>query len=433
VNRGIALAAVACCACAGATTGTVSLQLATAPGSHVLDAVQVIRMTITSPRQVSEAPRTATGFDLALEVDATGGSGAVIVEGFDAGGAVVACGQSPAFPVAAINAHIVVYMAAPNSVAAAPVALDAPRSEIAGVSIGYGVVVAGGRDASGAPSTAIAIYNSYDHTLISGIAMPGPRAGLSIAAATNGAVYLFGGAGADGAPTGTLWRFETTVAPNGAYIVPPAQAGFARTGQLMVPIGSERFLITGTPALTLTSGVLAARTDVTALPPVGAAALPASATPTAIFAGDQVVRFRGDAFETLAGTGRSDATAVALGDGRIVLLGGGSPASRDALVIDSATGVVSSVPDVLGTPRLHPSLAATSRHLVVAGGTDAAGAPIATAEVLDATTLALIATVPIIARSGAVAVALPNDQVMIAGGAPASAQIELFTPGPPSL
>ena len=424
---------VALAACTGGTTGTVTLDLITAPGSHVLDAVQQLRMTLTSPRQVVESSRTATGFELALELDASGGNAALIVEGLDASGALVACGQSPVFPVTAINASIVVYMAPPRSINAAAVALDAPRSEVSGTSLSYGVVLAGGRDAAGAPSAAIAIYNAYNQTLISGIAMPGPRAGVALAAGTNGGVYLFGGVGADDKPTGTLWRFDTTVAPNGAYATLPEQAGFARTGQLMVAVGTDRFLITGSPALTLAAGALAARSDVASLPPVGAAVIATSGTATAIFADAQLLRFRGDAFDTLSGSSAGDATAAALPGGRIVVVGGGDPPSRDARVIDTTTGVVTVVADALATARSRPSVAATSRHLVVAGGTDAAGAPIASLEVLDAMTLAPIATLPILARTGAFAAALPNDQVMLVGGTPASPQIELFTPEPPAL
>ncbi|HEX7840361.1 MAG TPA: hypothetical protein VF469_22940, partial [Kofleriaceae bacterium] len=112
--RALAPLALVLGACTG-TTGTIALDLATAPDSHLLDTVQRLRVTITDPHQVVEATRTASGFDLALEVDATATSGGLIVEGFDASGALIACGQSPRFPVAAINAHVVVYMAAPRS------------------------------------------------------------------------------------------------------------------------------------------------------------------------------------------------------------------------------------------------------------------------------------------------------------------------------
>jgi hypothetical protein len=420
----------------GGTTGTVQVDLVTAPGSHVLDAVQRLRLTITEPgqpHQVVEAARTATGFDVALEVSASEVSGALIVEGFDASDALVACGQSPKFPFAAINATIAVYLAPPRSIELAPVALEAPHSQVSGTSLGYGVVLAGGRDATGAPSTTIAIYNAYDHSIVRGMPLLAPRTGLALAAGGSGAVYLFGGTGPDGQPVGTLWRFDTTVAPNGAYSVLPEQAGFARTDQSMVPVGPESFLITGAPPLALAGGSLAPRTDIAALPAAGAAVVPADGIPTAIFVGAQLVRFRQDAFDTIGGEGGGDAAAAALPDGRVVVIGGGDPApSRAALVIDGATGIVTVLPDALATARARPSLAATSRYLVVAGGTDVSGAAIATAEVLDATTLAPIATLPILARTGVFAAALPSDQVMLVGGTPASAQIELFTPEPPS-
>jgi hypothetical protein len=430
--RSLALLAMCACACTG-TTGTIDLELVTTPGGN-LDAVQRVRLTLTEPRRVVEAERTGSGFDLAIDVEASMRVGSLIVEGFDAAGALVACGQSPRFAVAAINARIVVFMAPPRSVEVAPVALTTPLAEVAGAALSFGAVIAGGRDAQGAPSAALAVYNAYDHSLADGLALPAPRAGVAIAASGAGDVYLFGGTGTDGDPTGTLWRFDSTVAPRGAYLPIADQAGFARTGQLVVPIGSGRYLITGTPALTFDSftGALTARTDVAGLPATGAAGATDGEARLAVFSGSELVRYRSTGFDTL-GAGRNDATATTLPDGRIVVIGGSDPASaRDALVVDGATGAVTTIPGAIATPRSRPLLAATSRHLVVAGGTDMAGAPIATAEVLDAKTLAPLATVPILARSGGFAVALPSDQVLLGGGTPASSQLELFTPEPPA-
>lgn len=425
----LALAAAAC----GGTTGTIGLDLATAPGSKLLDAVQRLRVTLTDPHQVVEAARSGSGsgsgFDLALELDATSTAGALIVEGFDAGGALIACGQSPRFPVAAINAHVVVYMAAPRSIAAAPAPVKAARSDVSGAAVSFGAVLAGGLD-GGAPATGTAVYNAFDHSLVDGLALPAPRDGLAMAAGASGGVYMFGGKGADGQPAGTLWRFDTTVAPGGAFATIADQASYARAGQLIVALGADHYLITGSPALELTAGVLAARSDVAGLPATGAAATPGDGTPTAVFAGDAVVRFRGSAFDTLPGDHHLDgAAAVALPDGRIAVLGG--TASPDALVIDPAAGTVVAVPGVLSTARIRPAVAATSRHVVVAGGLDPAGQPIATADVLDAKTLAPVATLPMVSGAGGFAIALPNDQVLLGGGRPAVAVYELFTPEPP--
>lgn len=421
-----ALAALALAGCAG-SGGTVQVNLVTAPDAHLLDAVQKLRVTLTQPHQVVEATRSGSGFDLALEFDAVADSGALIVEGLDGAGALVACGESPKFPVAGISARVSVYMAPPTSIALSPAALGAARSQVAGAALPYGAVVAGGLEGA-APSSSIAVYNAFVHELDEGIALPAPRAAMAIAAAS-GLVTLFGGTGNDGQPTGTLWHFDTTVAPKGAFTMIADQAGFARAGQLLVPIGADHFLITGAPALELASTTLSARSEVTGLP--AAAAVSGDATPTAIFVGASLVRFRGGSFDTLAGAGRSEATATTLPDGRIAVLGG-TPASRDAIVIDGATGAVSTVTDALSTPRRQPAVATTARHIVVAGGSDATGTAIGSADVLDARTLAHLATLPILPRSGGFAIALPNEQVLLGGGAPASAALELFTPAPPA-
>jgi hypothetical protein len=429
-----ALAALALCGCTG-TTGTVAVELLTAPDSHVLDPVQRLRLTVTQPHQVVEAARGPAGFDLALEIDASNTAGALIVEGFDGAGARVACGQSPPFALAALNATVKIYVAAPGSIALAPVPLGAARSGVAGAPIGYGAVLAGGLEgaAPGTPSTSIAVYNAYDHSLSEGVPMPAARAGLAIAAGTGSNVYLFGGTGSDG-PTGTLWQFDTSAPSKGLFTPITDQPDHARSGERMVAVDAAHLLITGAPALELTLGAtpsLTARSDVPGdeLPAAGAA-VTAGTTPIAVFAGASLVRFRNDQFDILTGAGRSDAAATALPDGRIAVLGG-SPATADALVIDAAAGTVTTVPDALSIARVHPAVATTSRHVVIAGGSDDAGAPIPTADVLDARTLARIAIVSILPRSGGFAVALPSDQVLLGGGAPASPALELYTPEPP--
>jgi hypothetical protein len=420
-------------ACTG-TTGTVAVDLVTAPGSPVLDGVQKLRMTLTAPRQVVEAVRGSSGFNLSLELDAANTTGALLVEGFDSGGTLIACGQSPEFPLGAISAHIAVYVAAPRSIALSPVMLDVPRSKVAGVAVSFGAVIAGGLETGAggtAPTTAIAVYNAFDHSLSPGLALPTARSAITVASGAQGGVYLFGGDDANGLPIGTLLRFDTSVPPRGAYTTVADQPGFARTGQLMLPIGVERYLITGNPPLELASGAVTPRGELGELPATGAATVPGDDVPAVVLVGDSVQRLRADVLDTLSDAGRTDATATALPDRRIAVFGG-DPPTRDALMVNAATGLVTTVPQVLSTPRRRPSVATTPRHVIVAGGTDASGAPIASADVLDASTLAPIVTLSIVARSGAFAVAMSNDQVLIGGGEPASAALELFTPEPPA-
>ncbi|HET9627419.1 MAG TPA: hypothetical protein VFP84_38940 [Kofleriaceae bacterium] len=424
MSRAWILAMLAAAACGG-TTGTVKVSLVTAAGSHVLDAVQKLRLTLSDPRQVVEATRTATGFDLNFELDASTAPGLLVVEGFDAGGALVACGQSPAFALDAIDASVAVYVAAPNSIATAPVKLATARSEIAATALTFGVALAGGRAASGAPTTNLEVYNAFNHSIAVGAPLPAARAGVAIAS-TNNQVLLFGGDGPDGKPTGTLLQFDTTVAPNGVYTTIADQAGFARSGQIMHAVTGVGFVITGDMPLVFNGATLAARADIASLPPA-AGGLDAAA----VFVGESIIRLASGAFTPLATAGRVAPGVTTRVDGHVIVVGGGAPLTRDALDIDPATGTVTPVASVLSTGRRHPAVAATGRHIVVAGGADDAGAAIASADILDATTLALITTVPIEPRTGTVAIALPTDQVMIAGGEPASADLELFTPPPP--
>lgn len=423
-----ALGALGAAACGG-QVGTIELELTTAPGSTVLDEVQRLRVTLTEPRTVVEATRGADGFDLVLDVDATGLGGSLIVEGFDATDAAIAVGQSPPFPVAAINAKVVVYVAAPLSIAASPARLPAARTGVASAPLTYGVAIAGGRDDDGTVADGVFIYSAFDHALTEGLALPAPRDQPVLAVGSNNAVYVFGGLGPDDAPAGTLWRFDTNVAPSGAYREISNDPELARAGEHAVSLEAERIVITGAPALDLDFSALAPRDDAPMLAPSGAAT-PIGGAPVAVFAGDPAVRLAGDGFEPLAATIAPTATAVALPTGAIAFAG--ADATRDLVVVDAATGAVSRVTDALSVPRARPAVAATARYLVVAGGADADGAPIASADVLDATTLELVTTLPCLARAGATAHALPDDQIVIVGGAPANDTLELFTPPAPA-
>jgi len=412
--------------CAG-ETGTIDLSLTTAPGSTILDGVQHLRVTITDPATVVEADRTAAGFDLVIDVDATGTAGSLIVEGLDSGGSLVAVGSSPPFPVAAINARIVVYMAAPFTIGPSPAGLPVARTGVASGSLTYGLAIAGGQDLAGSKTDSIFIYNTYDHSLLAGMAMPAPRAFQTLAVGSNNSVYLFGGTGSDDVPTGTFWRFDTTIPPLGAYSVLAESIELARAGSSAIQLGVDRYLIPGAPPIDLTFNALTARSDLASLSTNGAS-VAVGVSPLALFAGDPIVRFLDDGFDTLAVSAEEVATAAALPQGRVVFASVGAPSTRDLLVVDAVAGTSTRIPDALSSVRQRAAVAATTRHLVVAGGTDLAGAPVATADIFDATTLAFLVTVPCFARSAASAFALPNDQIAIVGGDPANDLIELFTP-----
>lgn len=395
-------------------SGTIELGLTTAPRSTVLDTVERLRVTITEPREMFETLRTDRGFDLDLDVEATGLPSSLILEGFDAGDALVATGMSPPFAVNAIDAKITVYMAAPMSIEPAPVALTPARELAATGTLAYGVILAGGRDpATGDPIDAVTVYNAYLHTFTAGVPLPAPRLGLGLVVGRLDAVHLFGGLDAAGAATGTLWRFDTTIPPNGSISVLADEASYARTDATMVPLGLDRFLVTGAPILDFTGNVLTSRTELPSLPRGGAGVVGPDGVAVGVFAGATgITRFRDNAFNLLSADPRMNARAITLPDRTILVAGG----STDAVRVDVITGALTGVPGFLPVACPAPEAVATTRHVLVSCGT--------TTYVYDATSLERLA---MIQSGGTSLAALPNGQVLMLRGS----ELALFTPSPP--
>lgn len=420
------LLALACLAACEGNTGTLAITLTTAPGTN-LDAVQTLRVRLTSPMQQYMVARTSGGFDLDLDLDASGEQSSLLIDGLDATGAVVAAGASPQFPLGALDGRIVIYMAAPNTIAAAPAVLDPPRSEIGVGTLGYGAILAGGTVAGDAPSTALSIYNAFDHTLVAGLPLPAPRSAPIVGVGALGIVYIFGGN--TDAVASNLWRFDTTAAPAGAYNDFGEKTGFARANETAVPLGNDQFLLTGAPPGELfgLSGAITARSDVASLPPGATSLIASDGAITAIFVGpDGVQKLRMNRLTSLdiAGAARLDPSVVTLPNARVGVFCG------DVVRIDPAAGTGELI--ATAEPRTGCATAANAKHVVVAGGVTANGI-VATAEIYDAMTLALIATRPLVVpRKNADAIALPNGQILIVGGRDANdapvATLELFTP-----
>lgn len=448
--RAAALAAVGALGACGGVTGTYSLELTTAPGSTVLDGVARARLTLTTPYRQVEATRGGDGkFHLDLEVPANGPAGFVVFEGFDAAGALVGWGRSAPLPIAAVDATIAIYVAPPQSLAAAREALDPPRRDFGVAAFSFGPVLIGGTGADGAVLDTVDVYDLYGHALVPGADLPAPRTAPSAAAGDVGYAYVYGGNGSDGQPTGTLWRFDTQVDPRGVWQQLDSDPLLARADAAMTQVGPEVFLATGAPAAVI-DGRTVNVTGATTLP-----ALAGTATSVALddlfyaaFVGDG----SGDGGIVIVGADgvtqpvtppasalRTGHGAAATIDDKVVVIGGevaGVP-TREALVLDPVNGAgVEARPDVLATPRVGAAVGGNGRVIVVAGGRDAGGALVADAEIFDAATLAPIATVPLVVpRADASAIPLANGQIMIAGGVDAAgapiATIELYTPATP--
>jgi hypothetical protein len=337
-------------------------------------------------------------------------------------------------------------VAPPRSFAEAPVALDPPRSEMGAAPLPYGAVLIGGRDAAGAATDDAAIYNVYDHEFQIGTPLPEPRAAATVVSGQADRVYVFGGLDAADQASGDGWVFDTAVAPAGSFGALTIEGELARAGAAGVSTGSERFLVTGEPAVQVDglAGVVSAWPDA---PPLvdGAGARLVGDALAVLVAGRGVgetgaVRYDGEAYAELAAPDevrRTGHAVVALPDGRALVLGGalesGEPAGS-AVVYDPDQDQLAVLDEFLASPRTEAAIAATDELVVVAGGVDADGAVSGDAELFDAATLEPVATVPlVVARRGASAQALPNGQVLLAGGTGADGApvgvLELFTPG----
>lgn len=168
----------------------------------------------------------------------------------------------------------------------------------------------------------------------------------------------------------------------------------------------------------------------------------------AFFVGDRVSRAivkidsAGAAFEQadIAEARRIGHAVIGRGSD-LLIVGGGTTAALagSILKIDTTTMSATLFDGVLQPPRRDAAvaLAGAGRWLIVAGGIDAtdggSAAVLQTADVFDAVTLLRVAQLPLAyARAGASAFSLPNGQVLLGGGRDAAGQpiahVELFTP-----
>lgn len=437
-------------------TSTIAVTLVGAPDSALLEDVARARLTLTQPYAVVEAERDASGeLVLALDVPADGAQGDIVFEGFDEDGALVAYGRSGPLPIAGVAIDIALYAAAPMSLAETPVPLGTPRADMGVAALSYGALLAGGRAENGAASAAVEVYSVYQHVFQEMNDLPAARTAPAVAAGAFDAVYLFGGLDAEGAPSDTVYRFDPTATRGGAgYELATEGAGLARAGAVMVALGQERFAVTGMPPVRLEGGLQGQASTWSDAPTLAGTATSAvvDGTVYTLFAGagngeSGAILLVDDRFTELDPPEgvenplwRSGHTTVLLPDGSMIVLGGQLDTADGPVLTGAAARFQPDsrdweVTELLATPRTHAAAAATSEHLVVAGGVDENGALVGDAEVFDAASLAPLATLPmIVARSHATAVPLSNGQVLIVGGVDATGApvgtAELFTPAP---
>ncbi|ACY17210.1 hypothetical protein [Haliangium ochraceum] len=457
---GLALAAALLGACE--RTGTITVQLATAPDSAVLDAATRVRLRLTEPPAEFEAERASDGsFDLALDVAAEDVLGAIVFEAYDAGGELVAYGSTPPLPIAGITADITLYAAAPMSMAATPTPLAmegaSARTAMGAAAVPYGALLVGGRDGAGAASSALTSYSVYEHEFVHVGELPGARVAPAVASGARDAVFVFGGLDENQVARDTLYSLIGGTSSRAAALELRTEGSeLGRSGAAMSALGGERFGVSGDPAV-LVDGIAGEARVWEGAPALAGTAVSGvvGGVVRTLFAGAGNGEagawiFASDSFAMPevpsidgedAPLWRTGHGSALLPDGSAVVVGGrltrdeGSSALPAAGVRVDLAGLRAEPGPRLATPRVDAAVAATESYLVVAGGSDEAGAVLADVELFAADDLAPVAVLPLVVpRTGAVAVPLGNGQVLIAGGSDASgapvATAELFTPRP---
>ncbi len=425
-------------ACSG-QEGTIGITIVGAPDSDVLPQIDRIVATLQSPARTFEGTRDSDNrLSLSIELKADGSSGDLIVEGFSADNTLIAVGRVGPLPLSAIDADIAVYMAAPLSVEAAPAQLDPPRSHLGSAVATGGALFVGGLGPEGALAD-IDGYSTYLHSLQAGLDMPTPVSDPAVMTGSSGFIYILGGRDAEGQPRAESYSFN----PSGIYQTLLVSDENARSGVGMTVVGQDLFVVSGDPGLLLDgfSGTARPLLNGEELdgPPV---TLLSDTNLQVIFAGSGVsgggaiyengqIQRVGAPDELLL---RSGHRGIGLPTNEALYVGGAlaGVATTTAVLFKPLTGSFQTI-ELLATPRRNPALAITSRYLLVVGGEADDGQPIGDVEVFDASTLDLIAVIPLqVPRKNTSAQPLGNGQVLIAGGQDASGApigiLELFTP-----
>lgn len=464
VARAAVLALATICAACNGESGTIKLSLVEPVGmthvGHDGD-VDVIRVTLTSPREAHEATRNASGgFDLGFDVDASGDVGRILIEGFANGQQTpIVVGESPLLPIQSIDANIAIYVAPPNSLTVSPTTLLAARSDMTVVALSAGAAMIGGLDANGIPSKSVELYNAFSHTDTGLVDLIDARVGMAAAVTNNGQIVLFGGAASEGgAPTNDYWRIDPAIPPSGSItMLDVAAASLARDHARALPLGADTFIVSGTPAASLAAGTnaIAAITDPNGamVAPTGASVVASDGVVSAVFVdganpASGLVIFHGEAVSTPAVTSatvaRTGHAITGLPGGDAAVLGGADTATGTADADIVRLDVLSGEASIARTlaPRFHAAVASTDRFLLSAGGTDDAVGTTAlgTADLLDSASTTLdsvpLTVDPEVVRIGGAAIALPTEQILVIGGVDAAGapvgQIQLFTPALPA-
>jgi hypothetical protein len=444
----IALAtAIVCASGCDNVGGTITVDIVTATGSDLLTRTEQLRVTISSPLTVQLVTKIDGGFALDVDLAVAGQNAMLRVEALDGQGQVIGYGDTPRFALGPISASLGVFIASPQTFSVAPVSLQLPRSNVGIAALRFGAMFAGGIDSMGAARDEVDIYSAFTHRLQIGKPLPSPNRDPIVVNNGTSVAYIVG------AGTGWAFDTAVAPAGTYAELAVNSASMPDQVALPIAAVGINRFALSGSMSSvidgrSLTVAPLVPSSD---LPSRGATVF-SDAGVKAFFIGDRINAATSVLAVDAAGsvTSFADIPAahrtghVVVGNGSdIFVIGGGASAMMAASVlrIDTLTMATLDFPNALQPPRraAAAAVAAGGKFLVIAGGSNAQdGQGLASAEVFDAATMAHVATLPLARqRIGGTAISLGNGQVLLAGGVDSLgkpiAEIELFTPAMSAL
>ncbi len=454
----------------GGQTGTLTLNIVTSPADDPFaDAVNV-RVTVGDSVTVKTMPVNMGHFNFNFSQKPSTDAMPVLVEALDMANNVVAYGKTPSISLTAVDqGPYAVWVGRPGRAAPAAAGLMPAKTEFAAVAInGLGILYAGGRDKDGNTLQTTEVYDVFTHGIIETAPMNSVRAGAVGTAVAGIRAVVFGGAtqmglATPGAPLNSVELFDPTVGtglwaplagdvtdarsaanvtalPSGAALVSGGNDGNGS------PLASAALISTDTsPRLTAVSG------------PMVAARLGHATGPAKFPDGDGAILFGGlptgstlPVAERLVGQSftaydmgdlgmqpnRLLATATALADGRVLILGGkdaSGPLASGFIITPNLPATVTPVPNALSVPREGHTATRVGNDILVCGGGTTGGALDDSCDLIDGTSVAIKETIKLGAgRRDHTATVLEIGLVLIAGGTgpdgSPSGAIEIYTP-----
>lgn len=519
-GRRPALAALALVAAVGGcgkkTTLSVKVYAPTGAADPFASAARV-RMTVGE--QLADAEVSGGKFDVSVELDSPKSDTFqhLVLEAFDAGGAVIGRGRTPDFQITADNYQVGVFVGRtgqvsptdlylPDDLAAGATTPPLPAAlgrtgvqatalrgrQVSPAEPGYGALIAGGVGEGGRIFGGAWLYQALTHQLIDAGTLLAPRQGGVLLPSADSSVgqeaVLVGGANSGGMLLSSAEKFSPRVSAKSQLWAAPAGdvTELVKPG-LLAPAVAELFL-SGGPVPDSVFLVAGGSEDGAGLVPSAQAALvrrfpaPDGATDTSPRPGVKpIAPPQGQAAPMLASRSGHSATAVSataailfggltradetagkpvaerfslektafervdlkpavpsrrghvalkLKSGRVLIAGGyvddgsGKPqALRSALVLNPNDLTVEERPTLLTTARYAAAIAAVDNDVLICGGYDTSGSPLADCELLKneqpGEALAMMTQSVALPRPRAehVMVTLENGLVLLIGGA----------------